>query len=621
MADNELFDKDLKLGKAAQEDGQCLTVLELLSGCLVALADSGREQAHRRAVKNELLFHGQSLDGLDDVSYSADYRVSRNYLRNMVKTWSARALEDRPMIKAYPTHAEARDLGTAKVANAFMEYQYQMQSLDKLLWDAAVLVQLHGKTAIKVTWDPSKGKEVWAPAIDDFSKLRVTDDDGNPMMDNLGPEGEISWDHCSVFDYDYGGSDRVDDADWCVFYKYIDRYHAMELVRNAHNKHVEIAEQRYTDPSGQQRTGVKVVEFWYRPGPRLPDGLYALVVDEYLVLAVDYPYDHNQLPLVEWRMDQIRGTSWCTSHVDDAIPLQRHINEKEAAKAETVRKTGVPKGLGLPEIIEAWSSGIHQITVDSVNSVQQGYKYLEPPEPNPLVFGTQGEDVQAMFDIFGLNEVVTGKDSVKSGTSAKQIAYLNRLDSMKLSGAIRDLEQALMRGWRMSLSLARQYVTAERMLSIVGPGAEPDLQMFNGASLDGVDLTLEPQTGAERFRAQTAAEAEQDLQSGKISPQVAMERAETGLGTSMGDASQERMAGQLIMGALNGQQVQPDPNISPAVALRVIYRSMGISPQADQSLQALANAYQQLGAQQNAQAQPQQPQKGGPGSGPPGRPA
>jgi hypothetical protein len=587
--------------------------------------EDGMREAHRRANTNEHAFHGRVRDlsytGEDNLNYR--YKPSRNLLRNMCQTWCARVNEDRPSIKAYPAQPEQEDVLAAEASNAYLEHLYRFNNFDRLMWDVALYAQLHGMSAVKCCWDPDAGDGLFRKEVDPLTGEPVMDEDGRPKMVQEGSVGEVTWEVQTIFDFRWGGADRVEDAEWVIFESWADKYVGRSFIQDAGMSDQDVSdmsEETYKDPTGRERHGVRVLEFWHRPGGRFEEGLYAVSVGGVILKRDnhDHPYDHGELPIVTFRVNPVRGTKYCTSHVDDALPLQLFVNELEEVKAETIRKTGVPRLVILQKLLEEIEQGVHMMGVDDFNEVAQGARYLEPPKPSELVWGSQRDTEESMFNVFGLNEVLTGKDSVKSGTSAKQIAYLNRLDSMKLSGFVREMEVGLMRLCRMSLGLGRQYIRADRWVTVLGDMNDLQRMALSGANLT-MDIILEPQSGMERFRAQAAAEAEQDLQAGKVSPQAGMEMAETGLDQTLKAGDMEKMAvNWVVQVAQSGQETQPPEGVSPAAILKAISQAKGLLGES-QVLNSIEMKYRQM-AQQQAQANmqtqggkpPQGPRPGGP---------
>jgi len=228
------------------------------------------------------------------------------------------------------------------------------------------------------------------------------------------------------------------------------------------------------------------------------------------------------------------------------------------------------------------------------------------------------ELIRALYDVFGLNEILTGQENVRSGTSALQVQYLTELDSMKLAGSARSLGKALKRAWKQTLSLYQQFCTPERIETIMGPGSAYMVQAFRDAELGGVDVRLEPRSGIERFRSFQADAAQEEMVNGVIPPAEGQERRKTGLATTYAEHWAQRVVQEQIKAALQGATGQPpDSMVDPNLAVREIETALRVAKGRldDVRLSPLLELYQQYSqraAQQMQQMQPQQPQQQGP---------
>lgn len=330
----------------------------------------------------------------------------------------------------------------------------------------------------------------------------------------------------------------------------------------------------------------------------------------------EYPYEHGELPLVEWFIDSRRNSTFGSSHVDDAVVIQRQINELVSVIHKLTRDCGQLYFIGHPAVIEAMDGG-GNYNISIANERQRTNNgWIDPPQPPPLLFAQLENLIKVLYDVFGLNEILTGQDNAPAGTSARNIAYLTELDSMKLAGTAKSLAAALKRAWRMTLKLYQQFVQEERLIAISGPGATMDVLSFIGADIDGVDVRLEPAAGLDRMHAADAAGAEQDMMNQLIPPQEGMERRETGQDATQVAYWQQVVVQEQIRGALAGARVQPDPMVDPGLAAGLIQEAMavvGSKPTTDrmlvQNLAMLQAGYQQM-AQQQQMAMMQQQQQG-----------
>ena len=575
------MDNNLELPAAEGVDRQ--TIL----GLLEEFKKKHEEQAlkyHATAELNERMCNGDQFIEIDEgyqlgpSEWGTDVpKISRNILRNLRLTWSSRILEDRPFVQFFPAQAGV-DQYSVMVAERVIEQIKQKNDFDNLCFNAAELVQPHSAVGFKPYWDPLKG----------------------PLTDEGMPMGDVSWQIVSIFDYATDGAEDIEDSKWVYFEKYIDEDEAQMLL-DAAGIDEPPQEDEYTDLWGIKKSGTKLYEIWVRPNTyRYPNGLYAVIVGNQVVEARDFPYDHGELPLCVWKCGARRNSPYGSTHVDDAVPIQRIINECVAALSKQARLISTIKLLAHPDILNKWEHGHQRIPTPDVQMAQYA-KYLEPPNRAAVLVETLEDQIQALYNVFGLNEMLTGAESLKSGTAAKSIAYINKLDSMKMAGAARNLAKAILRLVRQSLKLVQQYVQFERLIKIAGNGNEMPVEWFLGADIAGVDVIVQPASAIESMRASIANNANTQMQQTGPTPEGQF-TAKTGLKDSAYTESQRSMVFEEIKAALSGGSPQSNPEIDPNIAVDTINSLIGqVNPQAQQILMQMLSMYKQSQGQQMQQ--------------------
>lgn len=145
------------------EDNDLGSVSELIEYCI----KDHTERALKHLAQAE--YNERMVNGEVGISLSPDFQIvpddawpdfvpksSRNLLRNLSLTWSARILEDRPNVACFPNEPGA-DQRKAEVASKVLESTKQNQDFDDLCFNAAQLVQVHTCVGFKTVWDPLAG--------------------------------------------------------------------------------------------------------------------------------------------------------------------------------------------------------------------------------------------------------------------------------------------------------------------------------------------------------------------------------------------------------------------------------------------------------------------------------
>lgn len=603
---------------ARTRKGEELTVLQWLR--------VERDKAERRglrfqakAMRNELYYMGEQFKDVsehtlevEDIDWQDEVpMVFRNYMRPLINTFSARLQKGRPDAVAVGTNPGPWAVNGAEVANKLIYHVHRNNEIDDLIHQSTPICQCHGKVGYKIVWDPDMGR----PGAPVQEEDELT---GEVELYEGDPEGEVRWSTETIFDYFTDGSADTADSPYVVFKDHLDVDQARIKLEDA-GVDEEPATVRFSDLFDEGEEGVEVQEIWHKPDEFITRGFYALVIGGHVTEYLDeYPYDHREIPLVEWWIGHRRGSSFGSSHVDDAVVIQRQINELVSVIHKLTRDCGQLYFIGHPAIIEA-VEGEGNRNIGIANDKQRTNNgWIDPPNPPPLLFAQLENLVKVLYDVFGLNEILTGQENVRSGTSARQIEHLEELDSQKIAGTAKSLEAAIKRAWRMTLKLYQQFVQEERALAIAGPGKSIGVVPFLGADIDGVDIDLEPNAGVQRLHAASAAEAEQDMMNQVITPQEGLERRETGQDATQVSYYQQVIVQEQIRGALAGAAVQADPSVDPQIAVPLIQEAMmiaqrsGVHGMLGQNLNNLLQGYSQAAQQmQMQQMQQMQMQDGG----------
>lgn len=512
----------------------------------------------------------------DNLSHS---RV--NHLKNLCLTYAARINEDRPRVRAFPYDATYHDDAAASAANTLLENQHYTQDLDSVWIDAAMQAQLHTLVGISVTYDPDSGP-----------RSRFT---GEKV-------GDVRVAIRTIFDLMVEDVRHIEDARWCVFVDRIDRHDAQQMLRDAGIDEAPPTEED-TDPlrgtSTPQKSGVRVEEIWHRPCARFPDGLFAVVIGNFVVEARSYPYEHGELPLALWRILPQRDTVFGSTHLFEAIPRQRYLNRLSEARDTLTDEWNNSRLIADQVIFEQIQKGNDIIKLTS-STKRPGdvAHWLMPPTPPPLIFDQFAATVTEIYDLFGLNEVLTGRENSKSGTSGRAIAYLKSLDAQKHVWAVRERDRALRRVATMQLSLYQQYMPDGSVVHPRNPERQGEYYVFSGAELDGFDVVLETVSGVEELRSTQGDVALEQAANGLATPEEARERAETGLDEprafSHAGPVVTQHAMQAVQAIASGQQPPPPPpGVAAYVAQQTINQLMSQNPQMAPLLQMVLGMYSQ----------------------------
>lgn len=605
-------DAEIQVGPHCK-DG--LTVLDLLAEAKLCWEDFALEM-YPTAEALERHFHGEADPSVEDLNLAAGAMYAsayndrnsygqRNYLRNLILSWAARLNEDRPTVNAWPADASYKDKAATELANALIDYLQQQQDIDAMLERAAVMAQQHTSVGFKVAWDVDAGPPRTVPVTDE-SGMPLFDEMGRPLEESGGSSGDVRVDLVPIFDWMTDGSEDVEDSAYCIFRRFVSEHTAAAMLAEAGIDEYP-DEKAYKTVSGRQKSGVECFEIWHRKNPRIPGGLFAVVVGGHVVEARDFPYKHNELPLTVFKVGDRSDSPFGTSHLEDAVHIQRAINESLRVIHNMRKDLGEHVKLLAPShVVEQWDAANQLIPIDNAEQMAN-IRWITPPfEAIKALYDDLDRDRTALQEVFGLDaETDAGR-----GASGKAIGFRKELEAKKLAVAARNLGKSLVRMFRQALSLYRQYMPDERLIEVAGPDGQLRVIAFKRADLVGVDVRLEPMSGAERWRAARSQRAGEMMQQKMIEPARGTELMATGLDSTMGESVQRQEIHRQIKDVLAGAPVQPDPRISPTVALDEINAARELyGPEAGQALEQLRAMYAQA-AQQRQQARAQQARGG-----------
>ena len=582
----------------ADDKGKRLSVLQLLGEIEHTYRTKWRDVYAQAELNTRFISGRQNVDVNSSNQVTAVShlrrlpRVKRNLLRNLALTWQALIVKDRPTVKAWANEASRSDVADASISNALLDHWWNVLRIDDVIRHAAWNVQEAGTVAFRIHWDKAKPARMRPlPVIDELG-VPVVDEAGQVVMQEQEVQGDVAVDLHRLNSFVTDGAERIDDAKWCAFRMILDEHDARAQLREA-GVDGDVDCDKHESVWGTEVEGVEAWEIWHRPSTRIKNGLYARVIGGAVVEAGAFPYEHGELPVAVWKCLDREDCPFGDTHVSDAIDLQRRLNDALSSVASFAKQYAEGTKALVPQALaETWEDAESGVVSAPDPTWAQAIKYISPPEPPKVIFDLINLYMEAIPDVFGVNDAVAGGQSATMSKAARQLAYIAELDGQKRAMPRLNLGECLVRMARQMLKLAQQYVTVPRLLDVTGPQGQIDVISFIGADIDGTDVRIEQASGIDRLRASTAAEGEQTGNA---------EMANTGLTESI-DVGDARLRVQAqIQEALRGGQPMADPAIQPEVAVEELRQAIGAFgpayPQALPALQALEAAYSQMAAE------------------------
>lgn len=585
------------------DDGEeKLTVLKLLENEVRPQWDR-LEPERWNALRNEIVISGfrcdDELSAMPVVDWKKSERLERNFLRGLHGEWTSRLLEQQQTVLAWPGDAGRSDAAAAEVANAILDHLYEVNGHPKKQSDLVNVAQLAGVAGIKSWWDQDKGRDIYcvrwqqlavdpAGAVVPEEQLDYLEDKGaalalveeleaNGLQASLELKrmGEVRDQVVTVHDYCTDGEEFIEDSKWCAFRYIVDKWDAKSELMALHSKKSE----GFNDPEvgslpvpeletmkcreawGPEKEGVELWEIWHKPTPRIPDGLFAVVIaGKYVTQAMPFPYEHGELPLSVLKIGKRRNHPWGTTHIDDARPVQEAIDAKTRLlrrlhnKWARYLRLSVSKDVA-PQVHE--EADYFQVTKESI------LRFEVPPLDTLYQHaGDIEREKQQLREIVGL-ELNDGSTE----RSGRAIYLQKQIESARLAEPALNLSNMQQRMYRQELRLAQQFYEDDRVVSILGDDGEAKAVAFDRALISGWDVKLEPAQGDVRRRGPRRAAQQEEAAAGMRDPN---DINASGLEQSAIEQQDAQIVQMQVEAIRGGGFAQADPNVDPAVGVEIV---------------------------------------------------
>ncbi len=627
---------DLDVESAAPDrDGKPFTVLTWL-------AETDEEMSRQQRLVDEAevrerIVLGQqwltTATGNEDTLPASDIdavagRICENLLYPLVLTWAARVDQGRVEARAAPFQPTPGDVESAKALNSILDYEKQKCAEGELISEAAVLAQCHGDVLFYPQWAEADGPHKVKQQQTDEAGPAV-DAAGQPVMVDAWEYGGCVEEVIAAPDYVTSGQDHYKQCEWLRVRRIIPRALARARLKAAgFGDETDPQENDYPTAVETARRGVECFELWMKPGPRCPDGAFALVVSKRACVVMPYPkhpetgklvYD-GQLPGDVWKVGFVRGSSRGKTHVADAIHMQRLVNVSLRAILARTEVAASAYLVGPEDVTDQMPNAkTRRIGYDSDKDLRATMMWFGGPDVPSSIVGVYERARVSLRDVFGVSdESASGGDPTET-KSGVQLREATALDAQKIRPARGYLEQARKKVAKDKATLWQVHAEDARLVRVLGPGGSVQAAWLRGADIGGADVALEIGSAIQSTRLAGQRYAEQSAEAGYLDAASAGERRETGLAQTVGEADADARVDSQARQATSGKPQQPIPDVDPARAVKRLATSipsLAMEGKDVGPVLMLLQAYQQLAAA-NAAAQPQAVaggQQGAPGT-------
>lgn len=430
----------------------------------------------------------------------ADWRVMivDNRILPAVTSRVARKTKTKPIFVCTPATADESDINAAKIGEKVLDNDWFKLHLQRKLFEALLWADVCSAGFWKIYWDKTQGERQDFVLGPDGAPM--IGDDGRPLRaDQLGelPEGlsvktvaagDVCVDVLSPFElFPDPMAHGLDEAEWVIECK----VRSVEYVRERYGKDlppdadapIGVSESRlspaafYSDSTALYR-GVKVYEYWHKPGSEHPHGKRICWGGEQILAE----YDAEENPYVMFGGTRVPGRFWPTSIVTQLRSPQTELNKLRSQIVENANRLGNPALLKSRQANVKYT-GLPGEQIEFDDTVPNATpSYLSPPEM-PVYFQHEVERIErSIQEISGMHEVSNAK--VPAGvTAASAINLLQEADDTRLGPEVYGMEDALARAGTTILKLRARYNDDPRLIQIAGEDGDWDIFEFKGTML------------------------------------------------------------------------------------------------------------------------------------------
>lgn len=450
--------------------------------------------------------------------------LTDNRIMGIVETELAKMTKQKPAFQVIPNSGEDADLQASETGEKILTYLWRYLHMRNKLMDALRWSRVCGAGFWKVCWDSQAGQKVQI----------VADGEGQPVMhgetqapmrphefdgglpEGLEPKtiatGDVMVEVCNPFEiYPDPIAQEIEDCEFLfqVTVKsasWVKAHFGVELQPDT-DVAPGPAESRlfptYQQGGSSAYKGIKLHEYWCKPGSKHPNGKRAVWAKGKLLLEEDNSY--HCLPYVMFKGKPVPGRFWPSSSVEQLRGPQTELNKAKSQVTENAQRFGNPALLESKQANVQYSGSPGEKVRYDDTTLNAKPEYLLAPQLPPYVLQQQERIETAMQDISGQHEV--SKAQVPAGVkAASAINLLQEADDTRLGPAIYDMEETLGEAGSRLLKLVAEYWTDERAIMIAGEDRAWDVMSFRGAALKE-NTHVEVQAGSAFPRSKAAKQA------------------------------------------------------------------------------------------------------------------
>jgi hypothetical protein len=416
---------------------------------------------------------------------NAPVRITINMIGGIVERTIARLLKEAPDPECRPVSDDETDTHAADVGSRILDHE-----MDRVGWDV-IMVELYfwvvtlGWSFLHVYWDANAGT-----VVGEVASLEGGENETAAQEASEVHQGEVCVEMVPAFELSVDPNARkMEAARWAIRTVSLTKEGCFEkygVVPPTDLPGMTLVDEVYalTDKAREDRPYVETVsvhQLWIRPGSRIaPDGAVITWAGTTVLEKKDFPYDHGELPFVQFDllpgMGMREGRTWVT----DLIQIQADYNDARSREA-SIRRVLTPK-LVFP--VGAIDQQRISSRVELIPYNQNGNppNYLMPDsrwmaQHETVMDRAKGE----MGDRAGQADVSSG--NAPASMPAASVMALQEADDTKLAISRKLMGRGISKtGWQW-LMLVKQFWQEPRIVRTWSQEGDMEVMDFLGADL------------------------------------------------------------------------------------------------------------------------------------------
>ncbi len=425
--------------------------------------------------KRESFFH-KRLRTAQDISSEQKLRLSKNHTRKICQSYSNNILAFGPSVGFTPKDDKSpHDQKVADMHHSVWRYIYEKNEIEDLQDDWCDSFVQIGEVAVKVFWDPFKGKlKGYNQKIDEETRQPVEDKD-SPIY-----EGEFVYEE--IYGFNLLRPEECKDlrkAEWLGIRKMVSKTDLLlqfpdpdlqKFITDSMDDTYMVfdaASGGYTKSKGQ----VSIREFYFRPCMKYPKGRFYISTEAGILAQGNLPGGY--FPIEIQCFDKIQTTPRGRSPVKQMRPYQAEINRAASKMAEHQITLGDDKLL------------IQNGTKVSASAVLPGvrsYMYTgATPEVLPGRSGAQyleymNSQIDEMYRVMNVQEDTEEKSMTNIDPTV--LIYQAARHKKKFQRYIKRFEKFQINIVKLTIKLAKLYLKDDALIYAVGKSEQVNIPEF-----------------------------------------------------------------------------------------------------------------------------------------------